>query len=247
MRVSVVNFCSTAIDMLKFSTEMLLKNAGTSDFDYIVVTWNPSNEVMEYIEARPFIEHASYKTNPELDYIPNLRAMMNSGWDAGYALNDYVAIVNTDMAFGRDWLLNLAKHTSEDVIPNSLHITPIVGPHVVTKDFGIPTHATFNMDDFNKLHDQLYSDKIETEAERGGWRNCATMPYIVHRKWWDKCGPWRPQHIRGESSPDQQFFERVHNAGAKYILVYDSICYHHEAVERRTSRPVGIERMPEGK
>jgi GT2 family glycosyltransferase len=43
------------------------------------------------------------------------------------------------------------------------------------------------------------------------------------------------------------FFERVHDAGGKYVLCHDSICYHHEAVERRSGvRPVGMENMQEG-
>ena len=247
MRVSVVNFCSTALDMLKFSTEMLRKFAGTDDYDYLVVTWNPSPDVQEYLDLHREIIQVAYQTDPQRAYVPNLRLMFNLGFDAGYLSNDYVCIVNTDMAFGRDWLKNLVLRTSEEIIPNSLHISPIKGRNIVTADFGIPTIGTFDLAGFWKLHDRLFSSKVETVEDRGGWDANQTMPYVVHRQWWEKCGPWRAEHIIGTEPPDRQFFRRIHEAGGKYILCHDSICYHHEAVERRSKvRPIGIETMPEG-
>lgn len=248
MRVSVVNFCSMAVDMLKFSSRMLMKYAGTNDYDYIVITWNPSPEVIEWLAGEPEIIRVDYKTKRDLDYVPNLRQMFNFGFDAGYARNDWVVIVNTDMAFGRDWLVNLIRRATEDVIPNSLHLTPIKGSHTITVDLGVPTFKTFDINRFWKMHNGLYANKVETEEDRGGWRACATMPYIIHRKWWESCGPWEPNHIRGRESPDRRFFGRCHDAGVRFILVHNSICYHHEAVERRgKQRPIGVEEMPEGK
>jgi hypothetical protein len=249
MRVSVVNFCSTAVDMLKFSSRELVKNAGTSDFDYIVMTWNPSEAVQEYLdEQNNFIIQAQYGADPSLDYVPNLRRMFNEGFHSGYLYNDndYVCIVNTDMMFGKDWLINLMKRASLNIIPNSLHISPILGPNIITYDFGIPTDDTFYKDRFWQLHDKLFEHKIETENERGGWEATQTLPYIIHKKWWDECGPWDVEVKKGHP-PDRMFFERVHDAGGKYVLCHDSICYHHEAVERRSGvRPVGMENMQEG-
>jgi len=253
MRVSVVNFCSTAIDMLHFSTEHLIKNAGTDDYDYILVTWNPNDEVQKFADAYSHCKvksliHKSYTTNQDVGYVPNLRAMMNFGFDCGYELNSYVVIVNADMMFGKNWLVNLVQYATKGQISNSLHITPIRGAHVITANCGVPTAETFNMKRFWQLHDQLYADKMETERQRGGWMNCATMPYVIHRQWWECCGPWKLTHIFGNESPDRQFFRRCHEAGATFVLVNNSICYHHEAVERRSKiRPVGIENMPEGR
>jgi len=248
MRVSVVSFCSTAVDMLDFSSRMLMRNAGTNDYDYIVITWNPSLAVIEWLAGEPGIIRLDYKTRHDLEYVPNLREMFNFGFDAGYARNDWVTIVNTDMAFGLNWLVNLMGRATEDVIPNSLHLTPIRGPHVITIDLGEPEEGKFNLGLFWKMHSELYRDKVETEEDRGGWRGCATLPFILNRKWWDVCGPWQPNHIRGQESPDRQFFGRCHEAGAKFVLVHDSIAYHHEAVERRSKiRPLGIENMPEGR
>jgi hypothetical protein len=267
MRVSVVNFCSTRVDMLRFSTEMLLRNAGTDDFDYVVTLWNPSEGVLNYVKEllihvpdqklsssfrdRTRIRVVFYQTNEELEYVPNLRAMMNAGWDEGYRWNDDVVIVNADMAFGRDWLKNLVRRAAPDLIPNSIHVTPVKSQNrgVHTADFGVPTAETFQEAEFWKLHDEIVSDSVISEDDLPrGWIECATMPYVVNRRWWKSFGPWSPRHDtqRGSEPPDRQFFRRCHEGGARFLLCLDSICYHHEAVERRGTRPPGLETMKEG-
>lgn len=247
MRVSVVNFCSVAYDMLQFSTEMLLRNAGTDKFDYFVITWNPSPEVAEYVEHHPQISPMSYHTDESLEFVPNLRKMMSYGFTTGLTVNNYVCAVNTDMAFGRDWLVNLMRRATEEIIPNSLHLSPIVGPNIITANLGRTAAGHFNVDAFWTKHDELFEHKIETEKQRRGWRATNTFPYVMYRRWWEDCGPWEPHFNPKEEAPDRMFFDRVHRAGGQHILCYDSICYHHEAVERRESRPVGIEKMAEGR
>jgi len=255
MRVSVVNFCSTALDMLKFSTEMLIENAGTSEFDYFVATWLPTPEVAAWVKDHPRIWPLVFPTQPGLDYVPQLRAMMNYGFDIGLAANDRVVIVNTDMAFGRDWLKNLMRRAEDPAfIPNSLHITPVdagyaqaQGVGIIKGDYGIPTIETFDARGFNDMVASLYRDAAYHEHEvRGGWESCATFPYVLHRKWWDRCGPWELELGGQVEAPDRRFFRRCHEAGARFLLCHDSIVYHHEAVERRRGRPPGAEHLAEG-
>lgn len=249
MRVSVINFCSTALDLLDYSTSLLMQNAGTDDYDYIIVTWNPSPEVAEWIAARPYIQRIDYETDFTLDYVPNLRQMFNKGFDVGYDCNDYVCIVNSDCALGHNWLVNLMRRATEDIIPNSLHLSPIEGTNIITVNLGIPTADKFDKIKFDEMCQSLSSNRIDTEESRGGWRATQTLPYIIHKKWWDHCGPWGTEFASGaEGPPDHLFFKRCHDAGAKYVLCWDSICYHHEAVERRSGRrPLGCENMPEGR
>ena len=259
MRVSVVNFCSTALDMLEFSTDQAVALAGGGDFDYLGVTWNPSPEVDDWLKAQPGIRRAHYETDPNLAYVPNLRKMMSFGFDEGYRFNDYVAIINTDMAFSSDWLLNLARQATEDVIPNSVHVTPIDGPATVKEDCGVPTLATFQQAKWEHIVRRLQQraraharahdgNVVMTPEDLGGdWRTCATMPYVLHKKWWERYGPWEPNLGNQREAPDRRFFGRCHAGGAKFILCLDSICYHHEAVERRSARrPIGVENMEAG-
>lgn len=249
MRVSVVNFCSSRADMLAFSSEMLTRNAGHAEYRYFVLTWLPSPEVVTWLDgtAIPLVR-VQYPTT-QAEYLPQLRAMMNRGFEVGYEHADWVALVNTDMAFGRDWLGNLVKHaTTPDRIPNSTHITPIHGTgNTVWGDYGVPTEATFDTTGFWRHHDELFEDEVETDRERkGGWEACASFPYLIHRKWWDRCGPWGLRFHGHGDAPDRAFFRRCHHEGAEFLMVHDSIVYHHEAVERRGKRPAGAELMPEG-
>ena len=250
-RVSIFNCVSTALDMLKFSTEAIIKNAGTKDFDYIVITWNPSKEVTEYLNnlvreyfvGGPDITIMPYQTNPKVGYVPNLRGMINLGFKMGFDYNEYCGLVNTDQYFGKNWLVNLTKHLNEDECVNSTHITPITGPNVITANCGVPTFEDFNMELFNSLYKTHYKDELEHEDKRGGWKATNTMPYLFHRKWWEKCGPWELEIGANVDPPDRRFFGRMSGAGCKFTMSHSSIVYHHEAVERRGKRPTGTDYM----
>lgn len=246
VRPSIFNCVSTALDMLKFSTDAILWNAGTNDFDYIIVHWLASKEVLDYLNKissrNSNIHIVEYNTNNRVGYVPNLRSMMNKGFDFGYSLNDYCGLVNTDMFFGKDWLLNLVKYAKPNEIVNSVHITPITGPHVVTANLGIPEYGKFNAKKFDELYIKLFDDRLEGEDKRGGWMATNTMPYLIHKKFWQKAGPWELT-ITDRQTPDRRFFQRCKDAGAFFTMSHGSIVYHHEAVERRGKRPPGSEHM----
>lgn len=256
-RISIIQCVSTSLEMLKFSTDSLIKNSGYDNFDYIIVTWLASDQVKKqikiYQEMYDFVHMIDYPTNDNIGYVPNLRGMMNLGFDKGFKLNDYCCLVNTDQYFGKDWLKNLVKYVTPNLIVNSVQITPIEGPPYITANLNITEYDKFNLDKFNEMYQNIYKDNIEMEEERGGWFACNTMPYIFHKKYWKLCGPWEltlDKNFKENcakkgycDSPDSRFFERCHEAGAKECMVWSSICYHHEAVERRGKRPKGAEYM----
>jgi hypothetical protein len=247
MRVAVINFCTAAYEMLRFSSDMLRENAG-QEVDYHVMTWDPTVEVDRWL-AQQGIAGGRYETNPRLDYLPNLRAMFNAGFEYGYERADYVCLVNTDMAFGSNWLVNLVRRANPETIPNSVHVTPIKGEGmgVVTANFGIPEYGKFQTGRFRTLHDRLYLDRVVTADQAGGWRAIATFPYILHRSWWERYGPWEVSLDGQKDAPDRRFFGRCAEGGARFVLCKDSICYHHEAVERRQQKPKRFAHLKEGK
>jgi hypothetical protein len=250
MRVSLVQCVSTAIEMLEFSTNSIIQNSGHDDFDYVVVTWLPSLEVSEYLESLQAkdsrVKVVKYQTCNEVGYVPNLRNMMNTGFTKGFELNDYVGLVNTDMYFGLDWLINLVKHVAEDRIVSSLHFSRTRVPHHPQADLGETKEGLFDHEQFNKLYDQHFSDQLDQEdpSKIEDWRRLQTMPYLFHRKWWELCGPWELRKGKPDT-PDVRFFRRCKSAGAEFCLSRSSIAYHMEAAERRGRRPVGAEQLPE--
>lgn len=248
-RVSIFNCVSSAYEMLRFSSDAIIINSGYDNFDYIVVTWSPTKEVSDYLEDLKskynFVHIVEYKTNPDIPYVPNLRGMMNRGFDYGFELNNYCGLVNTDMYFGQNWLINLVKYANENDIVNSAHISPIVGPNIDTANFGIPEYDKFDIVGFNNMFAKIYEDRLVHEEERGGWKATNTMPYLIPKKYWEIAGPWELIHKAGDT-PDARFFERCSRAGAHFTMSRSSIVYHHEAVERRSgNRPIDAKNMRE--
>ncbi len=141
------------LDMLKISSETLIENAGTCNFDYVVITWNSKQDIIDYLGnlkdkygPRGIGVHVfDYQTNPNIGFIPNLRAMINQGFEASFRLNDYAGLVNTDQVFAPDWLQQLVLFAGPDRLVSSITVDAGVfyggvGP-IRTRNFGRTTMA----------------------------------------------------------------------------------------------------------
>jgi hypothetical protein len=250
-RVSIFNCVSHAYEMLRFSSDAIINNAGYNNFDYIVVTWGPTQEVEDYLSELQKVHNnvhvVEYKTNPDVAYVPNLRGMMNRGFEEGFKLNDYCGLTNTDQYFGKDWLLNLVRYANEKDIVSSTHISPWGGINQEKSNFGVPEYSKFDMEGFNKMYAELYDDVLQTQEERGGpWQTCVTMPYLIPKKFWKLAGPWELTLEGKKDSPDVRFFQRCSDAGAHFTMSRSSIVYHHDSVERKSGkRPEEAKNMRE--
>lgn len=258
MRVSIVNCVSTARDMMAFSDRAMISHAGDVHWDYVVVKWLASPEVDDYLNRLPDIVRSlspmegievhviEHITDESVGYVPNLRAMMNKGFDYGFWLNEYCGLVNTDCYFGPDWLKHLKKWAAPHRVINSQHITKASAPKpvkgIITEDLGLPLDGEFKCHRFINLYDQLFADEMWI-APSNDHRQAATMPYLFHRDYWEECGPWELTLEKG--TPDMRFFQRVSDAGAQFALAMGSVVYHAEAVERRGPRPIGAETLKE--
>lgn len=266
MRISIVNCVSTAAKMMRFSDESLFKNADYNDFDYVIVKWLPSPDVVEYLAELPEIakQHCpgcsvhvlTHQTDSTIGYVPNLRAMMNEGFAYGFAINEYCGLTNTDVYHGPGWLSGLIRYAAPTRVVNSQHITAVpasVMDHplrgIINENLGVPEPESFNLTRFTELWQHYWEPRILTSTEingLGGYRQCATMPYLFHRQYWEKCGPWETTlNADPTRAPDRRFFDRINDAGAEFALSLESVIYHHEAVERRRTRPKGAEHLQE--
>jgi hypothetical protein len=247
-RVSIFNCVSTAYEMLRFSSDAIINNAGYDNFDYIIVTWGPTPEVSEYLnnlkDKYNFVHVINYKTNHSVPYVPNLRGMMNLGFEYGFSLNNYCGLTNTDQYFGKDWLINLVKYANENDIVNSTILCPLDGLAMIVADCGVPEYGKFNLDKFNAIYDKIFEDRVQTQEERGGhWNTTCTMPYLIPKRFWKLAGPWELR-VTGPDAPDVKFFERCSRAGAHFTMSRSSITYHHHAVERSSgNRPEDAKNM----
>lgn len=270
MRVSIVNCCSAALAMLQFTDEALFANAGHAEWDYIVVKWLQSPEVECYLaglcETVPqkypgvkvhIVEH---KTDTSVGYVPNLRGMINDGFEYGFQLNEYAGLTNTDLYAGRNWLGGLVKYATPQRFITGLLLTPVKldypGRGFVDVNLGVPEPETFDLKQFHKLYTQHYKDNLifcQSLMNEGGYRQMCMIPYLFHRQWWEKCSPWeltlnwngKPFNKRTHVAPDMRFFGRMAAAGCEFAMTDGCITYHHERVERDRKRPKGAEHLIE--
>lgn len=245
-RVSIVNCVSEALEMLRFSSEQLITNASTDNFDYIIVCWNTTLEVDRYIEQlgekfkeshpRLRIIRVDHETIEGIGYVPNLRAMMNTGFNEAFELNEYGGLVNTDQSFYKDWLVNLIKYcTPKRMVTSTLIEAGRTRHHQA--DLGLTEYSTFDLEGFNNLCKQITQPgKLITAAEREGiwgdpgYKNIESLPYILPREMWEKAGPW--ELTLADGTPDVNFFDRAHACGFEFVMSGDSIAYHVGGVER---------------
>jgi len=238
-RISVGNMISLDYEMFRYSTTSLFENAGvpTENIDYVVVTWKAPDRLLEYLDRlKSFchLHHLTYTEDSNIGYIPNIRAMINEALDCCFELNEYACLVNSDVYFGRNWLANLLKYIDENIIVSSMLLSPIRSNCVITADLGAVREGEFDEEQFLLLYRRLYANRLETEEERGSWRSALGFPYVFNKKWWELYGPWELELAEDRPrAPDVRFFQRCHEAGARFVMSRSSIVYHQEAGERR--------------
>ncbi len=231
MGVSVYNIVSEALDLLDFSTKYAIENSGM-DFTYILIVWNPSKEVMNWIEEERYKQYLNgsnskgmgfsyyrYKTNSNLGFLPNLRSCFNLGFDKSFEYNEYACGINTDMMFYFDWLRNLYKYRKENHIINCREIDPRPTIHHEVQDFGSIGYD-FPVDKFYKYCTRLYKDELVSEEEWFGPRADST-PHLIHKSTWENVGPWTVNIIA-----DVDWFNRAKSSGIKNMKSKGSIVYH---------------------
>ncbi len=243
-RTGIVNCVSEAYEMLRFSSDHLITNAGTNSFDYVIVCWNPSRAVEDYIAnlekkleaSETRVVRVDHQSIDHIGYVPNLRAMINDGYEKAFELDDYAGLVNTDQAFYKNWLLNLVKHSKPNRMVGSTLIEAGSTRHY-RFDLGTTEYSRFDTTTFNKLcgllskpGELMIDEDLEGLWGDTGYKNMVSLPHVFHRSMWEKVGPWELTLANG--TPDVNFFDRAHAAGFEFVVSADSLAYHMGGAER---------------
>jgi len=236
-KISVFNIVSQAVDLLDFSTKYAMLNAGMP-FNYVLILWNPSKEVLDWIENKNYEKYSNinidfyhffYYTNEGLNFIQNLRNCFNKGFEECFKLTEYACGINTDMMFYSNWLINLYKYRDKNSIINCRQIEPKPTEHHEVMDFGM-AGEDFPVEEYLEFCSQIYEDKVITEEEwQGPWADAT--PHLMHKSVWEKYGPWRVKIVA-----DIDFFRRATGDGIKNMKSLGSIVYHAGAQETKRRR-----------
>ena len=198
----------------------------TGEAEFYFVCNNATGEVKNYLKENN-IPHYIFETEPQPAYPQNISYIYRA-WNFAVerAKGEIVILVNSDMAFSKDWLENLLKRLNKTKIVSSLSVEsgkiPSLLPHTVVKNFG-RTPETFQEEKFEQFAELL---KEDTEQILGVF-----MPVAFHKENFIKAGGY-PEGNRilpgGQIiSGDWIFFyERLAKLGIKHVTSFDSICYH---------------------
>jgi len=249
-RVGIVNCVSQALEMLRFSSEQLIENAGTDDFDYIIVCWHATPAVDAYIarlqekytktHPRLRVIRVEHKENSRIGFVPNLRAMINEGLVESFKRNLYAGLVNTDQAFYKNWLVNLVKYCSPKTIVSAVAVAPNIIPPHHRAEFGVTEYDKFDLEGFFRFCERIsrpgviLTEEVIRGQESMDFNNLIGLPYLHSRELWEKAGPWEVRITTG--TPDRNFFKRAHKKGFNFALSLDSIAYHMGGAERRAEK-----------
>lgn len=197
----------------------------TGEVEFYFVCNNATEEVKNYLKENN-IPHYLFETCPQPPYPHNI-SYIYGAWNFAVrqAKGEIVVLVNSDMAFSKDWLENLLKRLDKTKAVSCLSVESgrihSLLPHTVVKNFG-RTPETFQEEKFEQFAELL---KEDTEQILGVF-----MPVAFHKENFIRVGGY-PEGNRilpgGNISGDSIFFqERLAYIGIKHVTSFDSICYH---------------------
>ena len=220
------------LDMLRFSSKMLIKNSGlelNKDYEFICITgWNTSSEVYRYLNDNniKFFNVPDLKEGKE-NWLHNLYSCWNYGYTVGYDIlkADIVVPVGSDHAFYKNWLKNLIKYCKPNTICNCKLIESGQCPSLHTcMDFGKTIEDEFKYEDFIMYCNNISEPIMVADEEMYGHRFDA-MPMAISKDVWDRFGPMNLDIVNGITG-DTNFFNRCNDGKVRIIKILEAISYH---------------------
>lgn len=179
-----------------------------------------SEKIVEYLSNKkyPFLV---FDKNPEQTEYPKNIGQIYEAWNFACqtAEGNIICLVNSDMAFSKDWLENLYKYLvlSRVVCSRLVESGKLrSGQYAIEKNFG-RTPDEFKKEEFEAYAENINGDKI---LEGGLF-----MPLMIHKENFLKVKGYPEGNIGGIPG-DQIFMAKLKSIGVKHYTVFDSIVYH---------------------
>jgi len=236
----VVLYCQVgkAVDMLDFSLNQAIKNAGLpkKDFDIFMICWKTSEEVYDYLNKKGY-KYIDMKYDEGRGFLWNLYKGWNLGLNEGFKHAKYVCPIATDHAFYKNWLKNLMRYAKPNRIVNCKLIEPGTIPTIHTAiNLGLTLPGKFKQQEFNKICRKIYRDKLIKNEDEYGHRLDA-MPWVCSKDVWERFGPQKKVLLKGGITGDVDFFDRIKKGDVEKTKALNAISYHCGGLETVRNTP----------
>jgi glycosyltransferase involved in cell wall biosynthesis len=226
-------FADWVYESLYESTPYLQRN----EAEFYFVANDPTDDLLAHLEQKGYRHYVNYNgvlTAEQLFKMgygePEYIHRVYRGWNKAilHAAGQIVVLVNSDNYFAPDWLENLLKYSSPEVVISSKlversHPKYAIFPGAYQGEFG--NHP----DNFEggAFRDFCNMKRI-TGIEAGG----AYMPCMFYKDAALRVGLYPEGNIAGESFDevvnygDRVFFEKLARIGVQHFTALDSLVYH---------------------
>lgn len=238
--IEIISLVYKSVDYLNFIYEQLKKDVNMVDGWEVgirIVANDATDEIKEHLKTLD-IPYTIYEDPTPNDYYLN-RVYRCYNYAVKTSEYDNVCLVNSDMAFSKNWLVNLLKHHDGVNIPCSRLVESgkmVSGLHGISNDFG-KTPSTYRENDFNE-----YVDIIKQNFVHDGG---LYMPCIFEKKRFIESGMYPEGNIYDTGignydsgnfvkSGDDYYFTDilVKKFNMKHITVFNSLVYHIQEGEK---------------
>lgn len=236
---SIICMIYASPNWAEFVFNQVHKYTDMRNTEFFFVANNANIDVINYLEKN-LIPHVRFENSTTDDewHINNVYRGYNYG--ANYAKGKNLIFINSDMAFSPDWLVNLVKNHSNNVVTSRL----IESGRLASGLYGIEKNFGYDVSSYKENLFNLYTKKISKPINKPYG---LFMPLLISKFDFLSVGGYPEGNIvltdsgfriadKGEPciSGDRFFIDRLSMQGINHITAFDSLVYHFQEGEMRT-------------
>ena len=247
-KISIISLIYQSVEYAEFVYNSLLKHTPeiqSGEAEFYFVANDATKEVLDFLVEKKyphFVNNNPKQTEDELyrkgfaypEYITRVYQGYNFG--VKQSNNPIITLINSDMSFSSDWLINLKKRLTLEVAvspkiiqPGHVFRNPINGSFCESYEFG-RTISTFEEVAFLNKAEEIKNDSISIGN--------LFMPVMLYKNIIEKVGYYPEGNLnygayhRIRVTGDTEFFTKLNSNGVKHINSNDSIVYHFNEGEK---------------
>ena len=245
-KVTVFSLIYKDVGWLEFVYTQFLKKTSLDNIEFYFVANDANESVISFMLQNyiPFYNFSNTEEHKQEYYINNVYRAYNYG--VSKARGEYVLMLNSDMAFSEGWLDALMENCDTGFCVASRLVEQgklSTGKHGIEKNFGNSRES------YDEAGFEAYAESISSNRVEEGGLN---MPLLVRKSDFHAVGGYPEGNIVPDSDPfnpviasagvpvvsgDAAFIQKLEKIGIRHITARNSIVYHFQEGERRSTTP----------